>query len=383
MKKKQLKILFVTHVTTLAGANRSMLQLIKELKEFYHVYIVVIGPDCNSNDVNIKTKLMEIGVSYLSAPIHFFKVLKPTKKEFLKHLKCLFDNRNYYKLLLNDHFDFVHSNSSVIDFGAYLSKKLKCKHVWHLREFGDIDYSYYPLGGSLYERFVYQNADAYIAISKAIKMHFQDKVHSGRIHMIYNGIVDVDSRYVAEHKNPIIEFFCAGVLYETKNQMEILYAIDELVNGRHISGFHLTLVGIPNRDYVKKMMEYMDEKQIQPYISILEETDGIKDIAKKMDVGIMCSHNEAFGRVTIEYMLYNLIVIANNRGANPELIRDKETGYIYEAGSPKDLADKMQVIISAKQFPLKIAEAGRLAAKENYLSVFNSQKIYQLYQSLL
>ena len=34
----------------------------------------------------------------------------------------------------------------------------------------------------------------------------------------------------------------------------------------------------------------------------------------------MLSKNEAFGRVTVEYMLQNLLVIATNTGANSELV---------------------------------------------------------------
>ena len=33
--------------------------------------------------------------------------------------------------------DIIHSNSSVINFGAYLSKALGIPHVWHFREYGE------------------------------------------------------------------------------------------------------------------------------------------------------------------------------------------------------------------------------------------------------
>lgn len=34
---KQIKVLFITHVNQMGGANRSMFQLIKELKDYYLV----------------------------------------------------------------------------------------------------------------------------------------------------------------------------------------------------------------------------------------------------------------------------------------------------------------------------------------------------------
>lgn len=72
MDNKILNVLFVTHVTNMAGANRSMWQLVYELKENYQVRPVVLGPYDNTTD-GIKSHLVRIGVEYIDGPILFLK----------------------------------------------------------------------------------------------------------------------------------------------------------------------------------------------------------------------------------------------------------------------------------------------------------------------
>ena len=378
-----MNILFVTHVTSLAGANRSMYHLIEELKNNYGCNIVVTGPTYD-NDISLKYKLELIGVDYIGIPIRYFKLQKPFgQNAFLNHIRYLRYCHRFFKRFQSYHFDIVHSNSSVIDCGAWLSKKLKCKHIWHLREFGDNDYGLFPVGGKLYEKYIYRKADAFIAISKAVENHFSNKICHSKIHLIYNGIKPVNKNLWSYHHNFNVNFICAGVISESKNQKEIVMAVDELVNRRHINDFHITIVGLQDVNYVKLLYEYIDNFKIEKYITILPETDGIQQLASKMDVGIVPSHAEAFGRVTIEYMLQNLLVIANDQGANLELVEDGVTGLIYPLGNITCLADKMQLVISNRQLLNSIAQAGRENAYAHFLSKENTRKVYELYKNIL
>lgn len=382
MKDKILTVLFVTHVTNMAGANRSMWQLVYELKENYRVRPVVLGPYDNTAD-GIKAHLSKISVEYIEGPITFFKIQNPRILDFVRYAKFLIRNLGFYKKLKSYDIDIVHSNSSVIDFGAYLSLMLGCKHVWHFREFGDLDYDLYPIGGILYEKFTYRHADAIIAISNIIARHYSAKVKNKRMHVIYNGILDVESRYQSVHDNKQVQFFCAGILSESKNQKEIVRAANILVNEYSKTGFHVTIVGRNLEPYTSELNQLIQDYGLEAYFSILSETDGIKDIAKTMDVGIVPSHAEAFGRVTVEYQLQNLLVIGNDQGANPELIQNGRTGMIYPKTDYECLAKIMKDVIENKIDWKSIANAGMLYAKQHFLSSYNTQSIYNLYQEIL
>lgn len=89
----------------------------------------------------------------------------------------------------------------------------------------------------------------------------------------------------------------------------------------------------------------------------------MKPYREKTDIALMCSRNEALGRVTIESMLGECFVIGAKSGGTCELIKDGKTGSLYESGNSKQLAynilmvhqdvDKSKAIVKkAKQFAL-------------------------------
>lgn len=378
-----MKVLFITHVPNMSGANRSVFQLIKELKEDYHVEPFVLVPTTNHYEGTIHEALKRIGVPLLETEIRYFKLNNPTLRNIVGYMLYLWRNRHLYRKLKNYDFDIIHSNTSVIDIGAYLSRQLKAKHVWHLREFGDKDYDLHPIGGRLYENFTYRHADAYIAISKIIAEYFSSKVHGQRLYTIYNGIYQDDTIELSPHKNAITQFFAAGIISEVKNQKEIIMAVDELVHGRGVKAIHLTLVGIHIEPYIQEIFAMIRDRGLDEYVTILPEVDGIQSLAAQMDVGIMSSRAEAFGRVTIEYQLQNLLVIVNDAGANSELIENNVTGLLYKAGDYRQLADKMQQVIENPEMMVSLAAAGRKHAQEHFLSTHNTEAVFHLYQELL
>lgn len=377
-------VLFITHDIGLAGANRSMLQLMLELSTNYNVHPIVLLPPCGEILPNtLQYKLRKHCIFFIEEDIPFFKTANHGRRAMWWHVKYLLKHAFFYKKLQNYKIDIIHSNSSVIDLGAYLSLQLKIKHVWHFREFGDKDYNLTPILGKRYERLIYHKADAYIAISKVIADHFRDYVDPSKLHTVYNGIYYNDKAAISSHRNETTVFLCAGIISPTKNQKEIALAVNELINARKIKNFIVQIIGIRGEPYTSELEEYINAHHLTQYIHILEEADGIDKVASQSDVGIMCSNCEAFGRVTVEYMLHNLAVIANDEGANTEIIVDRESGLIYPHNDYIALADRMQELINNKQTLCKLAEAGRKRAQKKFLSKYNSDTIYRLYDTLI
>ena len=379
-----MKILFITHVSNMAGANRSMFQLIKELKETYGVTPFVLAPISDEKGITIQDALKAIDVCVIETEVRFFKIENPTFRNCVGYIRYLWHNRHLYKKLQDYHFDLIHSNSSVIDIGGYLSRQLGIKHIWHIREFSDLHYNYKSVCGAFYERYTYKHADAFIAISKVLAKHYEKKVPKNSLHTIYNGVYLPENVLQATHSNPGVQFFCAGVICEGKNQKEIVLAIDELVHHRVINApFHMTMVGIQVQPYSGDLVKFIHNNGLDRYISILPEVDGIQSLAAKMDVGIVSSRSEAFGRVTIEYQMQNLLVIANDSGANPELIQDHITGLLYQEGNYQDLADKMQMVLEHPVLLQEISQKGMEYARTNFSSERNTREIFKLYTKII
>lgn len=365
----------------MAGANRSLLQLILELKRNYNIEPYVLIPKDNSNSLFTKT-LTENEISYITARYSWFKSSKKGIKNYLYYFfNIFFYPIIAYKLKKND-FNIVHSNSSTIDIGVFLSKIKKAKHIWHLREFGFSDYNLTPFFGERFEKYIYNLPNnTFIAISKKIQENYQKIITNRKIHLIYNGI-PINNK-LAVHRNEKVQFCCIGLINENKNQLEILKAASILVNQYMCKNFHITFAGIEDEKYKKHLIEFIKTNQLSDYVTFLGEISNVSDFLTQMDVGLMVSINEAFGRVTIEYMLHNLAVIASNSGANPELIENKKNGLLYELHNIKDLSKAMHSLIINPIIINKLGNSGLNTAQNKFSSCNNTKCIYNLYKEIL
>ncbi|KFI85159.1 glycosyltransferase [Bifidobacterium pullorum subsp. saeculare DSM 6531 = LMG 14934] len=82
------------------------------------------------------------------------------------------------------------------------------------------------------------------------------------------------------------------------------------------------------------------------YIFTLGRVEDMKSLRKSMDLALVCSRSEAFGRVTIESMLSHLPVIGANAGGTTELIDNNMTGLLYHSGNVDDLARCIELLIN-------------------------------------
>lgn len=380
-----MKVLYITHATDLAGANRSMLQMIKELRDNHGVQPFVIFPKIDKDlKHNIRNECKRLNIPFLEHRLTNFKRHKGFSffhiLYFLLVQPVIVLHLFFYIRRLN--FDMIHSNSSVNDTGAHLSWLLGIPHVWHLREFGEEDFGLVSCLGRSYEQWVYKKCTFAIAISNAIQEKFSNIFEEEKIRRIYNGIVKRDKDLCSLHNTYEANICIVGRVENNKNQMEALKSIDALIKSG-ITNFHLTIVGAENKSYKEQLLDYINANKIAEHITFMGTINNVPELLRNMDIGLMLSSNEAFGRVTIEYMLQNLAVVATNAGANPELIINGETGYMYSLGDYEELGRVLKKMISDREHMRKLASNGKKYAEKNFLSTVNSNNVYSLYKEIL
>ena len=64
-------------------------------------------------------------------------------------------------------------------------------------------------------------------------------------------------------------------------------------------------------------------------------------VMQSVDIVLMCSRMEAFGRVTVEAMLAGKPVIGARSGGTTELIHENFNGLLYTPGNYLELAEKI------------------------------------------
>ena len=292
-------------------------------------------------------------------------------------------HRKIFNMLKDKHFEIVHTNSSVIDMGSIIAQHYSLPHVWHVREYGIHDYNLDYLIPYSAVRAKYSKADAVIAISESMYNSFVNerslcKAENTRI--IYNGL-RVPAPYQKHQPADTIHFCITGGIFSGKNQLMAIHACAKLKAST--DKFMLHIIGSGGDDYTQELKREIASCGLDEHVKFWGYRSDVDDILRTMDVGLMLSNREAFGRVTVEYMLHYMPVIGVNSGATPEIVIDGETGYICPLNDTDKLAELMHSFIMHPELISAMGNKGRERAVNNFSLERNTDEIYSLYQEIL
>ncbi|EHK2442089.1 glycosyltransferase [Clostridium perfringens] len=378
-----MNILYIAHDLNINGATLSLLGLIDELNNYddiNNIYVVI-----KNKQGELENELKKRNIKVIKA--YFFdwmiEVDKKNKfklyfeyilKNIINILTSLFITIKIKKLDI----DIIHSNSSVINIGGFISKLSGIPHVWHIREFGEEDHNLvFPLFNRKCYRFIDKNSKKVIAISKSVYNKYSRLIDKNNMCVIYNG---VDIKYINKKENfntEKVRILMAGSIKKNKGQESAIKAAKNLVD--YGVEFELLILGSGEKEYIEKLKNDIINYKIEKYVKIKSFVKNLENIRQESDIELICSKKEAFGRVTVEAMLSMNIVVGSDTGGTKELIRDGFNGILYEQGNEKDLTEKLKIIIENINDYRFIGINGFNYAKEKFLSSINAKNIYQIY----
>jgi len=258
------------------------------------------------------------------------------------------------KILRKINPDIIYTNTSVINIGALIAKKLKKPHIWHIREFGELDHNLeFTLPIKERSKFVYDNSEYVIFNSKAVEKYYNGDIKKNGV--IYNN-VSIESDCLNNNFEDSDEFFkrknsykliIIGTIHSGKNQEDVIFAVEDLVkNGIDVE---LDIVGKGDIDYTEKLKKIILLKKLENNVRFLGYVDKPYCALYQTDVLIVCSKSEAFGRTIVEGMLMKKPIIATRTGGIPEIISDGVNGLLYTAGNYNELAEKIKFLYKDKE----------------------------------
>ncbi len=383
MFPSKINILFITHYPGMYGANQSMCQLIIELRNNYKITPVVLLPSRGDICEFLEQNDIKYFVSHYYWWVNAEKGVYQYFLNWRKQIINLMRVKNLVRLVENEGIDLVYSNSVTINIGAFLSRKLKCPHIWHIRESLDSFHFKLSLGNFISKLFLKTAANKYILISDYLIDAYSKLLPADKIQRIYNGIDFNRINLKPEKRNHFFNMCMVGIISEQKNNMDALRALNILVNNSGFTNLRLHLIGGWKADYLELINTYIDENRLQEYVVFHGHTKDIDNLLSTMDLGLMCSRDEAFGRVTVEYMLHKMPVIASNSGANAELIKENINGTIYTIYNTSELAEKIIQFITQPDLLKLMGEAAYDYGKENFSSERNAALIYEAINDLV
>lgn len=384
MENKRKGILFITHEIDIHGASKMLIQLVDSLEDEFDIYVMVPG----KGDI---TKILE-NKNCKIFTVPYYLSVEPyrgndEKEKFIwlcRQIRYLLFRRNVNyvtakkmaNIVKKSNIELIHSNSSSIMIGCIIAKLSGRKHIWHFREFLYEDFKLKPLLGweKLYK--AASDSDAVICVSNAIYNKYYDKIKTNIV-KIYDGIENQNNNII-RNEHCSLNLLQAGVLSKGKGTDIAIKALSVVLKAGY-SDIELYLAGQGD-------LEFMGEitPEVKKHIHVLGFVEDMQKCREEnqIDVELVCSISEGFGLVSIEAMRAHNPVIGANSAGTKEIVIDKITGLLFEAGNFNDLADKIIFSINHRELMREYGENGYKRFQDVFSSDICCENTKKLYESI-
>ena len=200
----------------------------------------------------------------------------------------------------------------------------------------------------------------------------------GKVSIVPNGSPDLGYRI---RKFDIWRIGVIGRISPEKGHLEFLEAARIL--RREFPRGSFVICGAPlfaNPNYFQQVQHLAQGLPVE----FLGWRDDIDQVMAELDLLVVPSQQEGMGRVLVEAFSAGLPVVAFPVGGIPEIVTDRETGFLTVAPTPEALAQRMRDIMTADPEGLrKIAANARRAWEQWYTLEAYRKKITDLIEQVV
>lgn len=404
--KQEKKILYIDHSKAPGGAPISLLTLIMNLDQDRFDVTVICNSTLMENfysENGIKTRLCPL-LPFQHTTNGWWRV---SPVGFRSALKWLFQFsrscKELSKILHDIQPDVVHLNSLTLTPYAEIVNKSGFPVVVHVRE--SVVDGYFGLRKKILGRKLAQYADKVIFICRAN----EQRLDGCKSIVLYNPVdfAKFNSVKKSEAKNKLgINEGCRVVLYVGGLRAfngpivfakALKYIVKEVANIR---------VLMPSSDYVpssrplaslrRKIANAMGIYSIRQRVDKEISRNGLSnkvirsrfcnnigDFFSAADVVVVPSIEPHFARPVIEAGAASVPVVASRIDGITEVIDDGKTGFLFEPGSSKELAEKVLVCLKDSDLSQEMGRRANQLVKACCDPELYSKKISDLYDSLI
>lgn len=384
-----MKILFIVSVPIQEGSNLSLLNLIRALVAGGHKCALLATRQGFLID-EVRTLGVECKV------IRYRASLYPTSNTlkdllfYLPSLCLLYENVLHYSDVRRfvEEFspDIIHTNVSTINIGYKVARELKIPHVWHIREYMDLDFHICPFPTMRSRK--KQLADSYtICITKDIRRHFSLDDNPKSM-VVYNGILNASDIYYTDEKEMV--FLYAAFLQPCKGVYDLLDAYVNHLKARPESKYILRLLGGYQEQDYNKIQQFVTDNDIIDKVELMGRVshDVVCANLRQASVTFIPSLFEGFGRTTAEAMFNGCLVAGRDTGGTKEQFDNGVAVAKDEIGIRFNTTDEMVAIMNdicdhgIHGYEEMIKRSQRVV-KNMYSIESNRNSIINLYQRII
>ncbi len=316
-----MRILYVLNETSPQGGSvKSFLTLLKGVIEAGHE-VAVAMPDTDGVYKQIKeygAQVFVAGFRPQTYPVIYnalsYIIFIPLLLSFW--LRNAISYHKLYKKTKEFKPDIIHTNSSIIGIGFALSRKISVPHIYHIREYGDLDFRYYYFPTKkAFRKQLADNKSYNICITKGVQRHMRQDENQNS-HVIYNGIIGEapDAMPCTQHKY----FLYAGRIERAKGVSDLVDAYIAYTK-KHDNPLPLMIAGNESEPaYADAIRKKVIQEGLTKQIVFLGTRNDMEHLYSEAIAIVIPSLNEGFGRCMPEAMSHGVLAIGRNSGGTRE-----------------------------------------------------------------
>lgn len=203
---------------------------------------------------------------------------------------------------------------------------------------------------SLYIKWVLNKIDKVLLVGEQNRLFFEhygvdsSKFHYAR-HCINTPFFEKEFAQISKVKNEVVSIGFVGKLIDIKRPLDLVEAIQL---SAHTASIELIIMG--SGPLEKRMISRLNELNIKyRNLGFINQSKLVSEGYSQMDLIILPSRSETWGLVVNECMTGGIpSILSNNVGCALDLIQEGKTGYTFESGNIRQLADKLDLFIEYK-----------------------------------
>lgn len=378
-----MKILFITNYPLLYGANRSLLSLLEYFKAKGEEVCLLIPRKGGMTDELSRLGIHYMAIPYMSSFLYYKKynsVVKAIGKPLLVLATFFILPLILFKVWRYNP-DIIYSNSCSDNFGVYLAKILRKKHIQHVRDFMDLDHDMKFIFGNKAKKKFINKSDAVIYVSRSVAEYTQQSDHLPNNHrVIYNGVkIKYIEAYTDRCVPSTINLGIVGLLDESKGQHLAIEFFSKIIKDFPNALLHIW--GDKESGYKQRLFSLIDELDIKANVVFHGFENNTDVIYKDMSALLMCSRMEAFGRVTVEAMLRGIPVIGFDSGGTSELVKTGYNGFLFK--TEEEFRDSVKSLFSSDASYNAICKNAYDDAHEHYSENVYAKNVYDFVKDIV
>lgn len=383
-------IVYLFHDTNpFCGASKAMIYVIKTLVQRGDKATVVV-PD----NKGITTEFLKDGIDCVVVP--FRSGIYPPHDSIRNKLMFIprlllwrYYNvravRTLYAVFKDINVDIIHSNSSVLDVGYNLARRLDCNHIYHIREFVNdyLNTSYFPSNRVFKQRVQAINKYSYtICIIPDLQALFGLE-GSCFSRVIYDGVMNSCTRMNFPQKKDYLLYI--GRIERQKGLLPLINAYAAYLK-ESPKKMPLKVIGsINQQDYYDQVLDVIRGHNIEEKVSFFPMQDDISPFLREANAIIISSLTEGFGFCMTEAMFNECPVVGYDVSGthvqfeNGLKLTGSDIGYRYRTISElKDALLKIESVDNSDIVKNAWYTVNKLYSKE-----VNLESIYSYYNYIL